>query len=140
MEKRSTLSIENKQGLELVKLPEDKKTVGCKWVFNHKDGSIESHKSRLVAKSYSQQHGLDYPYDENFSPAARFESLQMLLALAVQDGLHVYQLDMTKLNGKLEEEVYMEGLVCQLKHSLYDWLLPDCWRHTYMHQMLELHP
>ena len=56
----------------------------------------------------------------------------MLLALAVQDDLHVHQLDVTTtfLNGKLKEEVYMdqpegfvekgkEGLVCQLKHSLY---------------------
>ena len=34
----------------------------------------------------------------------------MLLALAVQDGLHVHQLDVTItfLNGKLEEEVYMD--------------------------------
>ena len=41
---------------------------------------------------------------------ARFESLRMLLALAVQDGLHVHQLDVTTafLNGKLEEEVYMD--------------------------------
>ena len=65
----------------------------------------------------------------------------MLLALAVQDGLHVRQLDVTTtfLNGKLEEEVYMdqpegfvgkgkEGLVCQLKHSLYGLKqAPRCW-------------
>ena len=71
---------------------------------------------------------------------ARFESLQMLLALAV-DGLHVHQLDVSTafLDGKLEEEVYMdqpegfvekgkEGLVCQLKHSLYGLKqAPRCW-------------
>ena len=63
---------------------------------------------------------------------ARFESLRTLLALAVQDGLHVHQLNVTTafLNGKLEEEMYMdqpegfvekgkEGLICQLRHSLY---------------------
>ena len=62
----------------------------------------------------------------------------MLLALAVQDGLHVRQLDVTTafLNGKLEEEVYMdqpkgfvekgkEGLVCQLKYGLKQ--APRCW-------------
>ena len=116
--------------------------VGCKWVFKHKldvDGSIERHKTHLVAKGYSQQRGLDY--DETFSPVARFESLRMLFALAVQDGLHVHQLDVTTafLNGKLEEEVYMnhpegfvekgkEGLACQLKQSLYGLKqAPRCW-------------
>ena len=54
-------------------------------------GSVERYKARLVAKGYSQQYGLDH--DETFSPVARFESLQTLLALAVQVGLYVHQVD-----------------------------------------------
>ena len=82
---------------------------------------MEKYKARLVAKGYSQQYGLDY--DETFSPVARFESLRTLLALAVQDGLHAHQVDVTTafLNGKLKEEVYMdqpEGFVIQEKESL----------------------
>ena len=63
---------------------------------------------------------------------ARFKSLQTLLALAVQDGLHVHQIDVMTafLNRKLKEEVYMdqtegfvirgkENLGCKLKHSLH---------------------
>ena len=86
---------------------------------------MERYKARLIAKGFSQQHGLDY--DETFSPVARFQSLQTLLALAVQDGLHIHQMDVTTafLNEKLKEEVYMdqpksfvvqgkEGLVCKL--------------------------
>ena len=126
-------SIKANELWELVELPMGKKTIGCKWVYKWKvgvDGSVKKNKAHLVAKGYSQQYGLNY--DETFSPVARFESLQTLLALAVQDGLHVHQVDVTTafLNGKLKEEVYMdqpegfviqgkESLVCKLKHSLY---------------------
>ena len=126
-------SIEENDVWDIVELPKGKKAVGCRWVYKKKigsDGSIERYKARLVAKGYSQQYGQDY--DETFSPVVRFESLRTLLALSVQDGLCVQQLDITTafLNGELQEEVYMEqpegfkvrgkeGLVCRLKHSLY---------------------
>ena len=40
----------------------------------------------------------------------RFESLRMLIALAVQKGLRLHQMDVTAafLNGDLKEEVYMK--------------------------------
>ena len=117
---------------ELVKLSNGKKTIGCKLVYKRKrdaDGSLERYKVHLIAKDYSQQHGLDY--DETFSPVARFEFLRMLFALAVQDGLRVHHMDVTTsvLNGKLKEELYMdqpeefqvevqENRVCKLNRSL----------------------
>ena len=110
---------------------------------------MEKYKARLVAKGYSQQYGLDY--DETFSPVARFESLRTMLALAVQDGLHVNQMDVTIafLNGKLKE-VYMdqpkgfvirgkESLVCKLKHSLYGLKqAPKYWNFTLDKRVKEL--
>ena len=48
---------------ELVDLPKEKRTVGCKWVFIVKckaDGSIERYKARLVAKGFTQTYGIDY--------------------------------------------------------------------------------
>jgi hypothetical protein len=48
---------------ELVTLPPNKKTIGCRWVFRIKyraDGTIERRKARLVAKGYTQQEGLDF--------------------------------------------------------------------------------
>ena len=127
---------------ELVELPKDRKTVGSKWVFKLKtdaDGSVEQHKPRLVAQGFSQKHGLDY--DETFSPVIRFESLRAVIALAVQNGLKLHQMDVTTafLNGELEEEVYMrqpegfvakgrEHLVCKLKRSIYGLKQsPRCW-------------
>lgn len=67
--------------------------------------------------------------------------MRALLALAVHDGLHVHQMDVTTafLNGKLKEEVYMEqpegfvapgkeNLVCKLRHSIYGLKqAPRCW-------------
>ena len=40
---------------DLVELPHNRKTVGCKWVFKRKtnaDGSIERYKARLVAQGF----------------------------------------------------------------------------------------
>ena len=115
---------------ELVDLPAEKKAVGSKWVYKVKtraDGSIERHKTRLVAQGFTQIYGADY--DETFCPVVRQESLCALIAhaLSIQCGLKLHQVDVTTafLNGILEE-VYMkqprgfvtegeEHLVCRLR-------------------------
>ena len=77
-------------------------------------------------------------------PVIRFESVRSLVAISVQKGLKLHQLDVTAafLNGYLEEEVYMkqpegfvvegkEHLVCKLKHSLYGLKQsPRCWNYV----------
>ena len=120
--------IENKTW-ELVELPQGRKAVGCKWVFKLKhagDDTVERFKARLVAKGYAQKCGIDY--DETFSPVVRFSSIRFLLAFAVQNDLLIHQMDVETafLNGKLDEEIYMqqpegyvkpgeEHLVCKLE-------------------------
>ena len=45
---------------ELVKLPEGRRAIGCKWVFRVKydsNGQVERFKGRLVAQGYSQKYG-----------------------------------------------------------------------------------
>ncbi|XP_028236711.1 uncharacterized protein LOC114416027 [Glycine soja] len=61
----------------------DIKPIGCKWVYKKKigaDGKVETYKTRLVAKGYRQQEGIDY--DETFSPMAMLKSIRILLAIA----------------------------------------------------------
>jgi len=45
------------------------------------DGTIDRYKTRLVIKSYTQKAGTDYT--EIFTPVAQFESIRILLSIAV---------------------------------------------------------
>ena len=91
---------------DLVDLPSGCKTVKSKWVFKLKsDGYYHAH---LVAKGFMQIPGIDY--NETFSPVAHFESLRLLLALAMLEDWEIHQLDVKSafLNGVLNKEIYME--------------------------------
>ena len=46
---------------DLVKVPNDIKLVGCKWVYKRRrgiDGKVETFKARQVAKGYTQKEGM----------------------------------------------------------------------------------
>ena len=52
-------------------LPEDRKAIGCKWVFVRKRnemGDIIQWKARIVAQGFSQKPGTDYNNDGTFAP------------------------------------------------------------------------
>ena len=86
-------------------LPEGRKAVKFKWVFKKK--ADEHFHACLVAKGFTQK-GVDF--DENFSPVTRFESLQLLLALAMLENWEIHQMDIKSvfLHSDLDEEIYME--------------------------------
>nr|GEW07969.1 hypothetical protein [Tanacetum cinerariifolium] len=96
----------------LVDLPNRKRAIGTKWVFqNKKDerGIMIRNKERLVAQGHTQEKGIDY--DEVFTPIARIEAIRLFLAYASFKDFVVYQMDVKSafLYGKIKEEVY----VCQ---------------------------
>ena len=138
---------------DLVELPKGRKAVGSRWLFkvkHHGDGRLERYKCRLVAKGYSQLYGADY--DETFAPVVRFSSIRTLLSFAVQNNLHVHQMDVVTafLNGHLEEEIYMEQpegyvkpgqehLVCRLEKSIYGLKQsPRCWSKSFTEFMTKI--
>jgi len=72
---------------ELVVLPKDKKTIGCKWVYKVKhnvDGSMNKYKSRLVAKGYAQTYGIDY--EETYSPIAKMIIIRAIIIMVATKG------------------------------------------------------
>ncbi|GJS44307.1 putative ribonuclease H-like domain-containing protein [Tanacetum coccineum] len=64
-------------------------------------------KSRLVARGYTQEEGIDY--DEVFAPVFRIEAIRLFLAYALFKDLVVYLMDVKSafLYGKIEKEVYV---------------------------------
>ena len=83
-----------------------------------------------MARGFSQKEGIDY--DETFSLIARYNSIRVIISLASVLGWKLHQIDVKTafLNGKIEEEVYIEqpegfelhgkeSHVCKLKKVVY---------------------
>jgi hypothetical protein len=80
-----------------------------------------------VVKDYSQIHGIDY--SETFAPVTRYDSLRLIIALAAQLNLSLWQADIKTafLNGNLKEEIWMspppaiglDGKALRLNKALY---------------------
>jgi hypothetical protein len=117
----------------LVPRPPGVNIVGSKWIFKTKhrpDGSIDKHKARLVARGFTQQHGIDY--GDTFSPVVKPETVRLVLSLAVSRGWTLRQVYVSNafLHGFLSENVYMQqppgfedshypSHVCKLQRSIY---------------------
>lgn len=146
-------SLMDNETWELVELPPGRKAINSKWVFKAKyrdNGEIERFKSRLVAKGYSQQPGIDYT--ETFAPVVKYSSVRAILSYGLSHNMIIHQMDVVTafLNGKLEEEIYMrqpegyikpgsENLVCRLNKSLYGLKQsPRCWNSVLNSYLLEL--
>ena len=88
-----------------------RRTVGCRWVFVKKRneyGEITHYKAGLVAKGFAQCPGGDF--DEIYALVVPYDSLRLLLALAMKNGWIPTQIDIKDdfLHDELKEEIYME--------------------------------
>ena len=87
-------SLQKNNTWELVDLPPGRKLVQCKWVFKTKfavDGSPLKYKAILVAKGYSQVHGINY--NETFAPVAKMDSIRLALAISASKQWEVHHMD-----------------------------------------------
>jgi hypothetical protein len=117
----------------VVPRPVGKSVVTSRWLYKTKivaDGNVEKYKAHFVARGFSQIEGVDY--DETFAPVARYTSIRTIIAIAVELGWRIHQMDVKTafLNGFIEEEVHIEqpqGFevsdrethVCLLRKAIY---------------------
>uniref|UniRef100_A0A803Q2E8 Reverse transcriptase Ty1/copia-type domain-containing protein n=1 Tax=Cannabis sativa TaxID=3483 RepID=A0A803Q2E8_CANSA len=117
----------------LVRLPPNRKPIGCKWILRIKhnaDGSLDKFKARLVAKDFHQQ--AEFDFEETFSPVVKPITIRVVLTIAITKGWSIRQLDVNNafLNGDLQEEIYMQqppgfvsqehpDYVCKLNKAIY---------------------
>jgi hypothetical protein len=80
-------ALKNNDTWDFVQRPASHNVVGCRWIFKTKlraNGSIERHKAHLVAKGFSQIHGLDF--EDMFSPVVRPATVRIILSIEVGSG------------------------------------------------------
>ncbi|GJR43013.1 retrovirus-related pol polyprotein from transposon TNT 1-94 [Tanacetum coccineum] len=91
---------------ELVERLVVKNIIAVKWLWKNKanaENTVIRNKSRLVAKGYRQEEGIDF--EESFAPVARLEAVRRFAAYVAHKNFTIYQMDvkMAFLNGPLKE-------------------------------------
>ena len=97
------------RNIDKIKIPENRRLIGNKWVFKIKrDGT---YRARLVALGYSQIPGVDYT--DNFAPVAHDVSFRIALARMMVEKLDSLAMDVETafLYGDIGEEIFMKSPV-----------------------------
>ena len=95
--------------IDKVKIPENRRLIGNKWVFKIKRDA--TYRARLVALGYSQIPGIDYT--DNFAPVAHDVSFRIALARIMVEKLDSLVMDVETafVYGDIEEEIFMKSPV-----------------------------
>ncbi len=126
-------SLEANGTWEIIERPASGNVVDSKWVLRVKKnaaGEVDKYKARLVARGFTQIHGVDYY--ETFAPVAKLSSFRLILAIAARNNwpADTFDFNSAYLNSHLDEEVYLEQppdhefadrkrFVLKLKKALY---------------------
>ena len=123
-------SLMNNGTWRLTPRPKGRNVITGKWVFTIKkdsDGNIIRYKARWVARGFTQIKGVDY--SNVFAPPARNTTIRIIISLIVQRNMRCKQFDVETsfLNGRINEDIYMEqpvgyaknDLVCKLEKAIY---------------------
>ncbi len=73
---------------------EDQHLISAIFVFDlkcQKDGTVLGFKANLVAQKFMPNY--DCGYKETFAPTAKYETLRLTLAIAIQYYWHIHQMD-----------------------------------------------
>ncbi|GJY97092.1 retrovirus-related pol polyprotein from transposon TNT 1-94 [Tanacetum coccineum] len=76
---------------ELVPRPNGKNVIDVKWIWKNKNDAeniVIQNKSRLVAKGYKQEEGIDF--EESFAPVARLEAVRMFIAYVAHKNFTIF--------------------------------------------------
>ncbi|GJW11739.1 retrovirus-related pol polyprotein from transposon TNT 1-94 [Tanacetum coccineum] len=99
---------------ELVPRPDGKNIIVVKWIWNNRsdaDNIVIRNKSRLVAKGYKQEEGIDF--EESFTPVAHLEAVRMFVAYVAHKNFTIFQMDVkiAFLNCHGKRKVYVSNLM-----------------------------
>lgn len=103
-------SIRSHETFRLEPLPPGRKAIPCTWVLTKKkdaNGQVVRYKARLV--SLKNHHVANIDFNELDAPVAKFQSLRMMLIVAVLRGMKLFQCDIKTafLNAKPDRDIYM---------------------------------
>lgn len=104
-------SLINNGTWSVVTCPEEAKAIGSKWVYDIKPGMNDEpirYKAHLVAKGYSQRPGQDF--GETHASVVTYNAFRMLMSTITAKDLEAKQVHIKTafLNGRLEEEIYLQ--------------------------------
>ena len=105
-------NLEEKHTYDIVPIPKGVKPITSRLVFKRKygpEGEVTRHKTRLVARGFQQEEGVDY--DETFAAVVKPASYRILFALAAICGWLIHQGDVKTafLNSGLPKPIYMKA-------------------------------